>query len=70
MSLRPQLQREHAQLVRDDETGEYLKYRQLLQDPKHREIWNTSAANEFRRLAQGIGGRVKPTNTIFFIPHH
>ena len=24
-------------------------------------------ANEFGRLAQGVGGRVKPTNTIFFI---
>ena len=25
------------------------------------------AANEFGRLAQGVGGRVKATNTIFFI---
>jgi hypothetical protein len=70
MSLRPQLQRERAQLVRDDDTGEFLKYRQLLKDPKHMGIWNTSSANEFGRLAQGIKGRVKPTNTIFFIPHH
>jgi len=70
MSLRPLVQREHVQLVRDDETGEYLKYRQLLRDPKHQKQWNTSAANEFGRLAQGVGGRVKPTNTIFFIPHH
>ena len=47
MSLRPLVQRERVQLVRDDETGEYLKYRQLLRDPKHQKIWNTSTANEF-----------------------
>jgi hypothetical protein len=70
MALRPQIQRERIQLVRDEETGEYLKYRQLLRDPKHTKIWNTSSANEFGRLAQGVGGRVIPTNTIFFIPQH
>jgi hypothetical protein len=47
--------------------GQYLNYRQLIRDPKHKEIWSTPAANEFRRLAQGVGGRVKGTNTIFFI---
>ena len=70
MELRPQLQRERIQLIRDEETGEYLNYRQLLRDPKHKTIWNTSSANEFGRLAQGVGGRVNPTNTIFFIPYH
>jgi hypothetical protein len=35
--------------------------------PKHKEIWSTSAANEFRCLVQRLGGRVKGTNTIFFI---
>ena len=35
--------------------------------PKHKIIWNTSLANEFGRLAQEVGGRVIPTNTIFFI---
>jgi hypothetical protein len=74
MQLRPQDQRqsqsERIQLVRDEETGEYLNYRQLLRHPKHKVIWNTSGANEFGRLAQGVGGkesRVIPTNTIFFI---
>jgi hypothetical protein len=47
--------------------GQYLNYRQLIREPKHNEIWSTSAANKFGRLAQGVGGRVKGTNTIFFI---
>ncbi len=56
-----------AQLVRDNETGQYLNYRQLIKKPKHNEIWSTSAANKFGRLTQGVGGGVKGTNTIFFI---
>ena len=28
------------------------------------------AANKFGRLAQGVGGRVKGTDTIFFIHKH
>jgi hypothetical protein len=64
------LQGESIQLVRDDETGEYLNYRQLIKHPEHKTIWNTSSANKFGRLAHGVGGknsRVIPTNTIFFI---
>jgi hypothetical protein len=57
---------EHIQLVHDKETGEYLNYCQLIQDPKHKEVWSKSAANEFGQLAQGVGGRVKGTNTIQF----
>ncbi len=30
-------------------------------------IWSTLATNKFGRLAQGVGGGVKGTNTIFFI---
>jgi hypothetical protein len=67
MQLRQQEQRECVQLIRNDETGEYLNYWQLIRDPKHKELWNTSAANEFGRLAQGVGRRVKAINTIFFI---
>ncbi len=58
---------ESAQLICDNQTGEYLNYRQLIREPKHKEVWSTSAANEFGHLAQGVGGRVKGTNTIFFI---
>ena len=52
----------------DEETGDMLEYRQLLRHPKLREDWLRSSANEFGRLAQGVGGRVKGTNTIKFIP--
>jgi hypothetical protein len=31
--------------------------------------WDRSAANEFGRLAQGVGRRIEGSNTIFFIPH-
>ena len=49
------------------EGDKMLNYRQLINHPKLGEQWQTSSANEFGRLAQGIGGRVKGTNTIFFI---
>ncbi len=67
MQLRQQEQFECVQLIHNGKTGEYLNYPQLNWDPKHKEIWNTLAANEFGGLAQGVGGRVKVTNTIFFI---
>ena len=47
------------------EGDKMLNYRQLINHPKLGEQWQTSSANEFGRLAQGIGGRVKGTNTIF-----
>jgi hypothetical protein len=51
-------------------TGQLMEYRQLISDPTTRGAWQLSAANEFGRLAQGVGGRVKGTDTIHFIPHH
>eukprot|EP00956_Cyclotella_meneghiniana_P018032 scaffold29803_cov40-Cyclotella_meneghiniana.AAC.1 len=58
---------EKAFPVLDPETGQLLEYRQLLRHPKFKDAWNISAANEFGRLAQGIKGRVKATDTIKFI---
>ncbi len=59
---------EQAQLIHDKETNTYLNYRQLLHHPKYKDVWAKSAANEFRRLAQGLkDGRVKGTDTIKFI---
>ena len=58
----------YAGSVVDEDTGESLAYEQLINHPKLGERWNTSAANEFGRLAQGIGGRVEGTDTIKFIP--
>jgi len=59
--------REAAHSVLNHETGQLLEYRQLLKNPKFKEIWTRSAVDEFGRLAQGIGGRIKGTATICFI---
>ena len=57
-----------AMAVMDAETGKLLNYKQLMQNPKYRKNWGISSANEFGRLANGVGGRTKnPTNTIKFI---
>eukprot|EP00804_Cyclotella_cryptica_P011209 CCRYP_007737-RB/>CCRYP_007737-RB protein AED:0.21 eAED:0.17 QI:0/-1/0/1/-1/1/1/0/1078 len=60
--------REFAAPVLDVETGRLLECRALLKHPRFKEAWSISAANEFGRLAQGVGGRVKGTDTIRFIP--
>jgi hypothetical protein len=68
MSPRRHNTTKRMQLVHNSDTGEYLNYRQLMRDPKHRPIWSKSSANEFGRLAQGLkDGRVDGTNTITFI---
>ena len=59
--------REAANAVLDQETGELLEYRRLMKHPRYKDVWNKSAADEFGRLAQGIGGRIKGTDTIRFI---
>jgi hypothetical protein len=53
--------------VAHPETGLPMTYRQLITHPKTKVVWNHSSANEFGRLAQGIGGRIKGTDTIRFI---
>ena len=66
-----------AYAVTDDITGERLEYRQLILNPKYKEVWTKSSANEFGRLAQGVGKgategtkRVEGTSTMFFIHCH
>ena len=49
------------------ETGRPMTYHQLINHPDFRVVWNCSSANEFGRLAQGIGGRIKGTDTIRFV---
>ncbi len=51
-------------------TGKLLQYRQLLWDPKHKEIWTKAGANEFGRLVQGVGRQIDRINTIFFVHKH
>ncbi len=61
---------EQAFEVFNDNTGKLLKYQQLITHPKNQEVWMHSSANEFGRLAQGVGGQIQGTNTIFFIHKH
>lgn len=62
-----QLFHEMTNVILDKETGDLLQYRQLLNHTKYRSVWRRSGANEYGRLAQGVGGRIKSTNMIFFI---
>ena len=50
----------------EQESGKSLEYRQLIQHPKHKHVWNKSMSNEIGRLTQG-NDRVSGTNTMFFI---
>jgi hypothetical protein len=60
-----------AMAVMDADTGKLLNYCQLIESTKYRDAWSLSLANEFGRLANGVGGRIKnPTNTIQFIHQH
>ena len=66
----PKAMFETALAVMDIETGKMMKYRHLITHVKQtvREQWTTSSANEFGRLFQGVGNRIKnPTNTCFFV---
>ena len=58
---------ELSNLVLYTDTGRILKYRHLKRDPKYKDAWNISAVNEFGRVAQGVDGRVKGTETIYFV---
>jgi hypothetical protein len=49
-------------------TGANMEYRGLIADKEMFPTWDRVAANEFCRLAQGVGGRIKGSNTIYFIP--
>ena len=63
-------EKEAVHSVLDQETGQLLEYRALLKHPRFKDVWNRSAADEFGRLAQGIGDRIKGTDTIRFIHKH
>jgi hypothetical protein len=54
--------------VINQDTDASLEYRHLIQDEATFPVWNKAALNEFGRLAQGAGGRIEGSNTIFFIP--
>jgi len=54
----------------DPSTGKSLEYRHLIANPSTAKTWDHSCANEFGRLCQGVGNRVKGTNTLFFVPRN
>ena len=54
----------HVQLEGD----KMLNYRQLIQHPAIGEQWRHYSSNEFGRLAEGIGGRIKGTGTMRAMP--
>jgi hypothetical protein len=59
-----------ANAVINQDTGASLEYLHLIQYDTTFPVWNKAAANEFGRLAQGVGDRIEGSNTIFFIPHN
>jgi hypothetical protein len=56
-----------AYAVTDVTTGQQLEYRQLIQQPDLKPIWERAFANELGQLAQGVRD-IKRTHTIMFIP--
>ncbi len=50
------------------EHGKLFEYWHLIANPKTRGTWTHSYGNELGRLTQGMLGRAKGTDTIFFIP--
>ena len=56
-----------AAAVIDDEPGELLEYRHLIQRPKYKKDWDFSFGNEIGRPAQGMRGRNEGTDTLEFI---
>ena len=59
-----------AYVVMDKQSGKMLNYRQLMRHPEYKGEWALSSANEFGQLANGIGVRIKGTNTIKFMPYN
>jgi hypothetical protein len=57
-----------AHVVLHPETGVAMEYRTLSTDPATKTTWVRSFANELGHLAQGVGDRIKGTDTIFFVP--
>ena len=53
-----------------DKSGELHEYRHLIKRPEYKEEWGYSFSNKIGRVAQGMPGRNKGTNTIFFIDKH
>jgi hypothetical protein len=49
------------------DTGKFMEMKHLLVNPKYKEVWGKLYSTELGRLAQGIPGVSKGTDTIVFI---
>jgi hypothetical protein len=47
-------------------TGANMEYRGLIADKETLPTWDRAAANEFGRLAQGVGGSIEGSSTIYY----
>ena len=47
-----------------------MKYRHLIQDSFHKNDGLISSTNELGRIAKGLKGGIKGTDTIFFVHKH
>ena len=56
-----------ARAVIDDEAGELLEYRHLIQRPKYKKDCGYSFGNEIGRLVQGMPGRKEGADTLSFM---
>ena len=53
--------------VLDEDTGELMEYRNLMQKPKYWQLYRKSYAKEIGRLAQIMPGLVEGMNTMLLI---
>ena len=53
--------------VLNEETGEIMEYRQIMNSPTYRSLYKNSYSKELGCLAQGIPDVIKGTHTIFLI---
>ena len=56
-----------AMAVLDKATGKMLNYRQLMRHPTYKKDWKLSSANEFERLANGVGGHITTSGSKSYV---
>ncbi len=66
-AARQKIPLEMLNAVLDMDTGKLMEMKHLLVNPKYKEVWGKLYTTELGRLAQGIPGVSKGTDTIVFI---
>ena len=64
---RCQYPKEVLAAILNEDTGELVEYLHIIRNPKYRALWRKLYRNKLGGIAQGMIGRVKGTDTIFFI---